>query len=61
MRVVGEQIDIMQVDSFNIVWAFDSVTVEYQTRDGRERRTYGVDKLRELGSRMRLRRSKGGA
>jgi hypothetical protein len=58
MRAVGEQLDIMQVNSFNMVWAFDSVTVEYQTLGGpRGRRTFSVEKLRELSSRMRFRRS----
>ena len=58
MRAVGEQLDTMQVNSFNIVWASDSVTVEYQTLSGpRGRRTFSLEKLRELSSRMRFRRS----
>jgi hypothetical protein len=59
MRAVGEQLDIMQANnSFNIVWTSDSVTVEYQISGGqRERRSFSVEKLRELSSRMRLRRS----
>jgi hypothetical protein len=58
LRAVGEQLDILQVDSFNIFWAPDSITVEYQTRDGmREGRKFGIEKLRKLSLRMRLGRS----
>jgi hypothetical protein len=58
MRAVGEQLDIVQAHSFTIVWAYDSVAVEYQTLGRpRARRTFSVDKLRELSSRMRFRRS----
>ena len=58
MRAVGAQLDIMQVNSFSLFWAPDSVSVEYETRDGqRERRDFSVEKLRELSLRMRFRRS----
>ena len=58
MRALGAQLDIMQVNSFNVVWASDSVTVEYETPDRqRERRDFSVEKLRELSSRMKFRRS----
>jgi hypothetical protein len=59
MRAVGEELDIMQVNSFNIVWAYDSVVIEYETPgEQRERSTFSIEKLRELSSRMRFRRSK---
>jgi hypothetical protein len=58
MRAVGAQLDIMQVNSFSLFWAADSVSVEYETRDGqRERRDFSGEKLRELSLRMRFRRS----
>jgi hypothetical protein len=58
MRAVGEQLDIMQVNSFNTVWTSDSVTVEYQMPGGqREQRNFSVEKLHELSSGMRFRRS----
>jgi hypothetical protein len=58
MRAVGEQLDIMQVNNFNIFWTPDSVFVEYQTPGGqRERRDFSVETLRELGLHMRFRRS----
>src|ERR671919_2735816 len=58
MRAVGAQLDIMQANNFNIVWETDSVSVEYETRDGqRERRDFSVEKLRELSLRMRFRRA----
>jgi hypothetical protein len=54
MRALGEQLDIIQVNGFNLVWAFDSVTVEYEIVNGHERMTFSVEKLRELSSRMRF-------
>ena len=58
LRTVGEHLDIMQANTFSIVWAPDSVSVEYQTAHGqRERKDFSVEKLRELSLHLRFRRA----
>jgi hypothetical protein len=58
LRTVGEHLDIMQVNTFSIVWASDAVSVEYQTAHGQsERQDFSVEKLRELSLHLRFRRA----
>jgi hypothetical protein len=54
MRILGEQFDRMRVSAFNISWAPDSVTVNYQI-PGRhpERKDFSIEQLRELGLEMK--------
>jgi hypothetical protein len=61
LRTVGEYLDRREVSAFNVFWAPDSVSVDYQISGGdRERKSFSIEKLRELGLRGRFRRSKRG-
>jgi hypothetical protein len=58
LRTLGEHLDIMQANTFGIIWAPDSVSVEYDTAHGRrERKDFSVEKLRELSLHLRFRRA----
>jgi hypothetical protein len=58
LRTVGEQLDILRANNFNIFWRPDAVSVEYQKPGGqRERKDFSVEKLRELSLQLKFRRA----
>ena len=58
LRTLGEHLDIMDVNTFNISWIPDFIAVDYQTADGQQgRKNFSAEKLRQLGLHMRFRRS----
>jgi hypothetical protein len=58
LRTVGEHLDRLAVSTFSLSWGTDSVAVEYQVPgEGREHRSFSLEKLQQLGSHMRFRRS----
>lgn len=58
LRTVGRHIDRLEPHAFTISWAKDSVTIEYDLGDGQKiTEILGIDKLRELTVRMRVRRA----
>ena len=62
LRTLGDHLDRIEVSAFDISWASDSVSVSYQTSDGRrEPRNFSIEKLHQLGLHMRFRRSTHGA
>ena len=57
LRTLGEHLDSKGATAFQISWAADSVSVEYQTPNGiHDRKTFTVEKLQQLASCSRFRR-----
>jgi hypothetical protein len=58
LRTLGEYLDRKEATAFDISWAADSVSVDYQMPDRvRERRDFTVERLRQLALHSRFRRS----
>ena len=61
LGIIGEQLDNKKAIAFEISWAPDSVSVEYQMPDGvRERKDFTVEKLQQLALYSRFQRSSRG-
>lgn len=57
LGTIGQHLDNKKATAFEISWAPDSVSVEYQTPHGvRERKYFTVEKLRQLASYSRFQR-----
>lgn len=57
LYALGEHLDNRQASDFEILWARDSVSVDYQTLKGsRERKDFTIEKLRHLALYSRLRK-----
>jgi hypothetical protein len=62
LRTIGEHLDRVEVTTFSIFWAPDSVSVDYQIPGGNcARESFSIEKLLELGLHWRFRRSRRGA
>jgi hypothetical protein len=60
LRALGDQLDRTEVNSFHISWTSNSASVDFQSMDGqRDSRTFTAEKLEQLGSHSRFRRSSG--
>jgi hypothetical protein len=58
LRALGDHLDQTQVIGFHISWTSTSVSVDFQSLNGQsDSRTFTTDKLQELGSHSRFRRS----
>ena len=58
LRALGDHLDRTQVSAFHISWTSDSVSVDFQSLDGQsDSRTFTTEKLQQLGSHSRFRRS----
>jgi hypothetical protein len=60
LRTLGDHLDRTQVGAFHISWTADSVSVDFQSLDGQsDSRRFTTEKLQQLGSHSRFRRSSG--
>jgi hypothetical protein len=60
LRTLGDHLDRTQVSGFHISWTADSVSVDFQSLDGQsDSRQFTPEKLQQLGSHSRFRRSSG--
>jgi len=58
LRALGDHLDRTKVSAFHISWTSDSVSVDFQLLDGQsDSRTFTAEKLQQLGSSSRFRRS----
>jgi hypothetical protein len=58
LRALGDHLDQTKVSTFQISWTHDSVSVVFESVDSQgDSRTFSAEKLRELGSHLRFRRS----
>ena len=58
LRSLGDHLDQIQVSAFHISWTSSSVYVDFHSLDGQgDSRTFTTDKLQQLGSHSRFRRS----
>jgi hypothetical protein len=58
LRTLGDQLDQSNVSAFDLSWVSDSVSVYFQFPDGQcDSRTFTFEKLRQLASSSRFRRS----
>ena len=58
LRTLGDQLDQSKVSAFHLSWVSDSVSVYFQFLDGQcDSRKFTVEKLQQLGSTSRFRRS----
>ncbi len=58
LRALGDHLDQTQASAFHISWTSNSVSVDFQSPDGQsDSRTFTTDKLQQLGSHLRFRRS----
>lgn len=58
LRALGDHLDRTQVSTFHISWTSDSVSVDFQSLDGQsDSRKFTTEKLQQLGSHSRFRRS----
>ena len=58
LRTLGEHLDSKGATAFKILWAGDSVSVDYQTpNEDHERKDFTVEKLQQLALYSRFRRS----
>ena len=58
LRALGDHLDRTQVNAFHISWTPSSVYVDFQLLDGQsDSRTFTAEKLEQLGSHSRFRRS----
>jgi len=59
LRTLGRHIDRLEPHAFTITWEKDAVTIDYDLGDGHQiTEVLGIDKLRELTVRMRVRRAR---
>src|SRR6266540_4347032 len=62
LRSLGDHLDRTAVSDFHISWIPDCVSVDYQEANGQsEYREFTAEKLQQLGSHSRFRRSSAGA
>ena len=60
LRALGDHLDRTEARAFHISWTPESVCVDSQSPDGQnDSRTFTTDKLQQLGSHARFRRSSG--
>jgi hypothetical protein len=60
LRTLGDHLDRTKVSTFHISWWSNSVVVKSESVDGQsDSRTFTADKLEQLGSHSRFRRSSG--
>lgn len=60
LRTLGDHLDRTEASAFHIYWKSDSVSFDFQSLDGqRDFRTFTAEKLEQLGSHSRFRRSSG--
>jgi hypothetical protein len=58
LRALGDHLDQTKVSTFQISWTHDSVSVVFESVDTQsDSRTFSTEKLQELGSHLRFRRS----
>jgi hypothetical protein len=61
LRALGDHLDQTKVSTFQISWTHDSVSVVFESADSVDRqsdsRTFTTEKLQQLGSHLRFRRS----
>jgi hypothetical protein len=58
LRALGDHLDRTEVSAFHISWTYDSVSVDFQSLNGQsDSRTFTAQKLQQLGSHSRFRRS----
>jgi hypothetical protein len=58
LRALGDHLDRTEVSAFHISWTYDSVSVDFQSLNGQsDSRTFTAEKLEQLGSHSRFRRS----
>jgi len=58
LRALGDHLDRAEVNTFHISWSADSASVDFQSMDGQSgSRTFTAEKLEQLGSHSRFRRS----
>jgi hypothetical protein len=58
LRTLGDHLDRTEVSAFHISWTYDSVSVDFQSLNGQsDSRTFTAEKLEQLGSHSRFRRS----
>jgi uncharacterized protein YcbK (DUF882 family) len=58
LRTLGDHLDRTEVSAFHISWTYDSVSVDFQSLNGQsDSRTFSAEKLEQLGSHSRFRRS----
>jgi hypothetical protein len=60
LRALGDHLDQSDVSAFQISWRQDSASVNFNSLNGQsDSRTFTADKLHQLGSHLRFRRSSG--
>jgi hypothetical protein len=58
LRALGDHLDQTRVSTFQISWTYDSVSVVFESVDSQsDSRTFSTEKLQQLGSHLRFRRS----
>ena len=58
LRTVGEHLDRTEANSFRVLWGSAAISVESASADGHhDARTFSAEKLEQLGSSLRFRRS----
>lgn len=58
LRALGDHLDQFQANAFHISWVPASVSLDFQSLDGRsDSRTFTTEKLQQLGGHLRFRRS----
>jgi hypothetical protein len=58
LRALGDHLDRTKVNTFHISWTSNSASVNFQSMDGQsDSRTFTAEKLEQLGSHSRFRRS----
>lgn len=58
LRALGDQLDRTKVNSFHISWTSNLASIDFQSTDGQsDSRTFTAEKLEQLGSHTRFRRS----
>ena len=61
LRALGDHLEQSDVSAFQVFWKQDSALLSFNSRDGQsDSRTFTADKLQQLGSLSRFRRSSGG-
>ena len=59
LRALGDHLDQTRVNAFHISWMSSAASVDFQLADGQsDSRTFTAEKLEQLGSLSRFRRSK---
>ena len=60
LRALGDHLDRSEVSAFHILWTTDSASVDFLSPAGQiDSRTFTAEKLHQLGSHLRFRRSSG--